>query len=54
MKGRTTILISHRLELASQADRVMVLEGAKIVESGSPNELEADRAASPNSSAWRP
>ena len=39
MKGRTTILISHRLELASQADRVVVLEGAGIVESGTPGEL---------------
>ncbi|HEV2689210.1 MAG TPA: ABC transporter ATP-binding protein [Bryobacteraceae bacterium] len=40
MKGRTTILISHRLELACQADKVVVLDGAKIVESGSPHELQ--------------
>ena len=40
MQGRTTILISHRLELASQADRVVVLEGAKIVESGAPEDLQ--------------
>jgi ATP-binding cassette subfamily B protein len=39
MHGRTTILISHRLELAMQADRVLVLDGARIVESGSPHEL---------------
>ena len=39
MEGRTTILISHRLELASQADLVIVLDGAKIVESGTPREL---------------
>lgn len=39
MKGRTTILISHRLELASQADRIVVLEGSAIVESGTPGEL---------------
>jgi ATP-binding cassette subfamily B protein len=39
MKGRTTILISHRLELATQADRVVVLDGAKIVESGTPEDL---------------
>jgi ATP-binding cassette subfamily B protein len=43
MRGRTTILISHRLELASQADRVVVLDGAKIVESGTPDELRATR-----------
>jgi len=40
MKGRTTILISHRLELANQADKVIVLDGAAIVESGSPEELQ--------------
>jgi ATP-binding cassette subfamily B protein len=39
MQGRTTILISHRLELASQADRIIVLDGARIVESGTPSEL---------------
>jgi ATP-binding cassette subfamily B protein len=45
MKGRTTILISHRLELASQADRVVVLDGAKIVEIGSPEELRLGRGS---------
>jgi ATP-binding cassette, subfamily B, bacterial len=40
MKGRTTILISHRLDLAIQADRVIVLEGARIVESGAPGDLQ--------------
>jgi ATP-binding cassette, subfamily B, bacterial len=40
MKGRTTILISHRLELANQADKVIVLDGATIVECGSPAELQ--------------
>ncbi len=39
MQGRTTILISHRLELASQADRVIVLDGATIVENGTPDDL---------------
>jgi len=39
MKGRTTILISHRFLLASRADRVVVLEGARIVEDGEPREL---------------
>ena len=40
MRGRTTILISHRLEVACQADRIVVLDGANIVESGSPEDLE--------------
>ncbi|MBZ5627094.1 MAG: ABC transporter, partial [Acidobacteriia bacterium] len=39
MRGRTTILISHRLELAIQADRIIVLDGARIVESGTAAEL---------------
>jgi ATP-binding cassette subfamily B protein len=30
MRGRTTIIITHRLELARAADRVIVLEGARI------------------------
>lgn len=39
MRGRTTILISHRRELAMRADRVVVIDGAKVVEAGSPAEL---------------
>ena len=34
MGDRTTIVVSHRLELAHRADRVLVLQGAHIVESG--------------------
>ena len=45
MEGRTTIVISHRLELANKADRVLVLDGARIVEQGSPRELAARRGA---------
>jgi ATP-binding cassette subfamily B protein len=44
MRGRTTILITHRLELAMQADRVLVLDGARIVEAGRPDELLDRRA----------
>jgi ATP-binding cassette subfamily B protein len=39
MRGRTTILISHRRDLAQRADRVVVLEGAAVVETGTPREL---------------
>jgi ATP-binding cassette, subfamily B, bacterial len=35
MAGRTTIIITHRLELARRADRVLVLERGRIVEDGS-------------------
>jgi ATP-binding cassette subfamily B protein len=41
MKDRTTVLISHREDLAACADRVIVLEGARIVESGTPGELRS-------------
>ena len=41
MRGRTTIVISHRPEIAERADRVAVLDGARIVESGSARELRA-------------
>jgi ATP-binding cassette subfamily B protein len=40
MRGRTTIVISHRFELACQADRVIVLRDARIVEEGSPSDLQ--------------
>jgi ATP-binding cassette subfamily B protein len=36
MRGRTTIVITHRADLASRADRVLVLSGSRIVEDGSP------------------
>ncbi|MBK48715.1 MAG: ABC transporter [Acidobacteria bacterium] len=41
MRGRTTVVVSHRLELAQQADRVVVLDGANVVEQGAPSELMA-------------
>lgn len=41
MKGRTTLLITHRRELAMAADRVVVLDGARVVDEGRPHELAA-------------
>jgi ATP-binding cassette, subfamily B, bacterial len=41
MRGRTTLLITHRLALAEAADRVLVLGGNGIVEEGAPVELRA-------------
>ncbi len=41
MRGRTTILISHRRDLAVQADEIIVLDGARIVERGRPADLLA-------------
>ncbi len=41
MAGRTTILITHRLVLAKRADRIAFLDGAHVVEEGTPDELLA-------------
>ena len=45
MRNRTTVLITHRLELARRADRVLVISGARVVEDGSPAELLRARGA---------
>ncbi len=45
MRGRTTIIITHRLDLALQADRAIVLDGARVVESGTPTDLQLSRGA---------
>ena len=39
MRGRTTIVISHRLEPARRADRVVVLDRGRIVEDGPADSL---------------
>ncbi len=45
MRDRTTIIISHRLELAGKANRVVVLDTGRVVEQGSPSELLSRRGA---------
>jgi ATP-binding cassette subfamily B protein len=46
MRGRTTIIITHRLELARRADRVVVLERGRIVEHGRAADLLDDAESS--------
>jgi ATP-binding cassette subfamily B protein len=41
MRGRTVIVISHRLDVIRAADTVVVIDGARVVESGPPAALEA-------------
>jgi ATP-binding cassette, subfamily B, bacterial len=40
-EGRTVLSVSHRLSLAARADRVVVLDGGRVVEQGPPGELLA-------------
>jgi ATP-binding cassette subfamily B protein len=42
-RGRTTILIAHRLQTARHADQIVVLAGGRVVEVGTHDQLlEAD------------
>ena len=41
LRGRTAIIIAHRLSTVAGVDRVVVLDGGRIVEQGSPAELLA-------------
>jgi ATP-binding cassette subfamily B protein len=40
-RGATTILISHRFSTVRRADRICVVEGGRVVELGSHDELVA-------------
>lgn len=43
MQNRTSIMIAHRLSTIRDADMIVVMDGGKIVESGSHNDLLAQR-----------
>ena len=41
LKGRTTLLVTHRIAAAKLADEIVVLDGGRVVETGSHEELVA-------------
>jgi len=42
LDGRTGVVIAHRIPTVDRADRIVVLEGGRVVESGSRADLAAD------------
>ena len=40
-KGRTVIIVSHRLSIVSRADKIVVIDGGRISASGTHGELIA-------------
>ena len=41
MRGRTVLVIAHRISTVEHADVIYVVDGGKVVESGTHNELLA-------------
>jgi subfamily B ATP-binding cassette protein MsbA len=41
MQNRTTLVIAHRLSTVEKADRILVMDGGRVVETGSHAELLA-------------
>ena len=41
MKGRTTLMVAHRLTTISRVDKILVLQDGRLIEEGSPAELKA-------------
>ncbi|GAA4054493.1 hypothetical protein GCM10022233_27580 [Streptomyces shaanxiensis] len=50
MDGRTALIVAHRLSQAASADRVVVMDAGRIVETGTHDELRA--AGGPYAALW--
>ena len=44
-KGRTVVIVAHRLSTVQNADNIVVMEAGKVIESGTHNELTARKGA---------
>lgn len=44
-KGKTVVIVAHRLSTVKNADQIMVLDGGKVAEIGTHNDLVAKRGA---------
>jgi len=42
LRGRTAVIIAHRLSTVEIADRVLVIDAGRVVEDGTPTALRAE------------